>query len=320
MKAIVVFVTILLLLVVVVVAVAVSLSATKKSGVIKVGAASHEVVHLVSGQRSRLINVEDFCKLSKALNIVHTEVALQTNKTGNPWSGTTDASSRYDDDQIRSFFPPRSNVSFVEAPWHLNILDLCAAEGTMELCDSDKHRMRTCSNQFYTRHLAFRQAVAKTSCPVFLQTREDNVFLQCPDLELHIEQCHKREAQGQGLVFVDEHCQFGGAISDKVFLTNRTGADVLFGGVTEESFTNFMRHWISYAKLDLGESPFQPEGFLQWRLQNHGIRIEEIDFQRTEARFNDQTLCTPELYHYCTTNQEFPQCADNEDHRYAGKW
>merc|ERR1740117_266811 len=101
-------------------------------------------------------------------------------------------------------------------------------------------------------------------------------------------------------VMVDMYCGFG-SYSDKMYVTGRLGADVLFARTLEDHARN-MAKWLNRG-LYKGGNSLQTEGWVQHLLESSGTIVERFDFHRTDLRYVDnlQTPCVPSMYYKCTS-------------------
>ena len=275
------------------------------------------VVRLVSGQKSRAVNVTSVCDLYANVPVSHTEVVLQRNSLL-PWTSIPVPEDLRNDNQVRELYPTGSVIELVDlsdpTSIHVEIRDSACLEATRHCAHALKfHRNRfdANSNMFYLRYLVFSNACKNSKCPVYLYTREDNVFISCNSFAKAISKCYDAERKNKGLVYTDKHCNWGKK-SDKIYLLNRTAGKYLFGGPSEKEYRGFMSSWMFWAKniTDDSEYPFQTEGFLEYNLAVNGVEVIEIDFGRTEVRDLCGEICTPQSYIECTTSQIFPTCED----------
>ena len=151
----------------------------------------------------------------------------------------------------------------------------------------------------------------------FLYQREDNVYITAapmiipiiPTLEPYL-----LYNDTVPLVVASKYCPWGG-LSDKIFFTNRLGAEILFAN-SYEKFVSNMGLWVK------GEDNFNmtnsadhmiTEDFIRRLLVNSGVVVERDEFFRTELRYVEGTLCIQGIYANCGPlgfDQNFTTCGN----------
>jgi len=193
------------------------------------------------------------------------------------------------------------------------------------------HRKRfiTNGNMMYLRHLAYASAVELERAMPYkythvLYTREDNVFVNPSYTLMRLAEKvdgWSRSVPSEAAVFVDSRCAWR-AYSDKIYFANRQAIDVLFPRTIDEHI-RYMDRWILTAAGNW-QDPLQTEVFFKALLTSAGAHVEQLDFQRTEARYvavnnvsgsarEAVVLCTPKLYANCTAKPVFPECPESKE-------
>lgn len=140
----------------------------------------------------------------------------------------------------------------------------------------------------------------------FLFLRDDNVFHNGSNATA---------ISGKGLlamhdganVSVDKWCDFGG-VCDKIFLTDRSGAAVLFAPTGEEHVQRMVK-WVNRELQTPDPYPWAPERYYNRLLEASNQTVSMVDFRRTEIRYVGGKPCTPSSYIGCTGVHRFPACS-----------
>jgi hypothetical protein len=156
-------------------------------------------------------------------------------------------------------------------------------------------RMKANLRMFFLRHAAFQMSITDRrgqSYNAYTYWREDNYFFH----PLNISVDSFGNDTTQPYVVVDEPCEFG-SYSDKMYVMNREGANLLFDS-TRSSFLKKMKHWVLFSKLlDKKRYPFQTERFLHDLLTT--AVVEKRVLNRIDVRYVNGSLCTHWLYFKC---------------------
>lgn len=184
----------------------------------------------------------------------------------------------------------------------------------------------------YLRHLAYTAALeAAGSAPydLILCLREDNAFVH-PDRPLptevdlltrraHSSRTHPRH---HGRVLLDSHCGFLGAPSDKVSVSDASGARALLGANGTEHIDLLLR-WLRFG-LERANArnadPLQSEAFLVHQLKARHVAVRHVAFARTDVRMERPGVaCVRPLYYACgpeelRSRRLFPMCAPTSKH------
>ena len=146
------------------------------------------------------------------------------------------------------------------------------------------------SRMFFLRHAAFSMSdIGGRSYTGYTYWREDNYFLSPLDISGIDFNKHTRP-----YVIVDNSCEFG-SYSDKMYVTNWEGAELLFDG-SRTDFLEKMKKWVLFAKVQRTD-PFQTERFLHDTLS--AAVVERRVLMRVDVRYQNGLLCIPKLYHDC---------------------
>jgi hypothetical protein len=108
-------------------------------------------------------------------------------------------------------------------------------------------------------------------------------------------------------VLVDKWCGFG-SYSDKIYVANLAGANLLFDRSSEQ-FQQKMQVWVHYAKRKHHE--FQTESLLGHVLS--AATVKKVDFKRSDVRYVNNIFCRPHMYSQCgSVNWSIPICSRAE--------
>jgi hypothetical protein len=157
------------------------------------------------------------------------------------------------------------------------------------------HRWSTEARKLYLRHVVYAMASRK-NYDAYVYMREDNYPLEPLDMN---QAYFSLSGQADGpLVVVDEHCTFEGSYSDKMYLANGQGADLLFGG-TMPDFLQKMKLYalMGFYRKDFTGEPLQPEAFVHDSLQI--ARVVKYNMKRTDVRYKANQKCVPQIYYWC---------------------
>eukprot|EP00401_Gymnodinium_catenatum_P043825 CAMPEP_0117538430 /NCGR_PEP_ID=MMETSP0784-20121206/42475_1 /TAXON_ID=39447 /ORGANISM="" /LENGTH=227 /DNA_ID=CAMNT_0005335045 /DNA_START=475 /DNA_END=1158 /DNA_ORIENTATION=- len=163
-----------------------------------------------------------------------------------------------------------------------------------------KERFGPNIHMMYVRHLVYAEALRKESelpfqYSEFLYLREDSVFVTAnynrpTTVALLVTQ--------KPTVIVDSWCGWG-YYSDKTYITNRPGADILFGKIVE-TVTENLAEWLarSFERHEM----FSTELWFSDMFERHDVDVQKRDFGRQEMRYHDGAddgPCVPALYWDC---------------------
>lgn len=178
------------------------------------------------------------------------------------------------------------------------------------------------SGMFILRHLVFMESLHGEQASggdivftAFIYQREDNVYFQSTPMNLakDLPMAHVLSNASVPIVIVDMFCGWG-SYSDKIYLANVKGANIVFCPDLS-TLASFFRKWIIRGLWGLrdyragsGRYPFQTEIHLKRLYNEHRAQITQHNFTRTEMRYNvvkDTTstprLCIPHHYVQCTS-------------------
>jgi UDP-arabinose 4-epimerase len=278
---------------------------------------------LISGQCQRFIYRDQLGPLFELyLNPlcapkIDVYVALHCGESAKPWTGVVDSPSYINDtnlnvSDIQYWFQSVRGANTVQ----VKIFDDVAMEAVDQevfsfatnvrgsdvtalrefVNASSKIRWKPHSRMFFLRHAAFRMSISdQQSYHAYTYWREDNYFFSPLDMAGDFFGNHT----SQPYVVVDELCEFG-SYSDKMYIMNRAGAELLFDS-TRSDFLKKMKNWVQFAKVqnDQGD-PFQTERFLHDILSLAVVQKRVL--MRVDARYMNGTLCIPGLYYHCLTS------------------
>jgi len=199
------------------------------------------------------------------------------------------------------------------------------AKATQEWGGRWKAEMR----KFYNRHAVYRMARKSSSSSArrggghkysgYVYLREDNYFIRPLNVDdVYYDKIANRsrvdrdggggseaeedEDEEKPFVVVDKPCAFYNAYSDKAYLTNQPGADLLFGPTYSE-FLEKMKRYVLYwyfrstAAVTRKGQFYMPEAYVADSLSN--AVVEQTDLYRMDVRYNRGERCAPRLYHKC---------------------
>jgi hypothetical protein len=163
-----------------------------------------------------------------------------------------------------------------------------------------KHRWEIEAHKLYLRHVVYSlsRSHQRRSYGAYVYMREDNYFLAPMDMDRIFFNNTNATNNNRPFVVVDANCMFFGAYSDKMYVANEPGADLLFG----RTFDDFLQQMKFYAlfgwyRKDFNANPMQPEAFMHSRLS--AVNVEMFDLQRTDVRYLKDQRCVPHQYFLC---------------------
>ena len=268
---------------------------------------------MISGQLSRFTwraqsNVLVESSDSICLPVVDVYIAI-INATGvKPFSGHIDETTPYQNlsntKSLQQWFRARG-ARYVHVKW-LSDDDMSrmqtSVENTLSLANDtdarafiEQHRKRQWEpnlRMMYTRHVAFEMTCAQTYS-MYTYWRDDNYWIE----PLRLADVRIVASDLKARIVGDKHCGFGSG-SDKLFIANAAGAQLLF----DDSWTAFSRKmvdWFAFAfsrahvRVQFG-SPFQTERFLKHVMGN--ALVVRLDMKRADVRYVDGVLCATPIY------------------------
>ena len=177
--------------------------------------------------------------------------------------------------------------------------------------------------KFYLRHFVYHlSTITDNRYDWYVFGREDNYFvtpLDLHDIGKRLEQQEENNNNNNNssmldppldnktlpLVAVDDACRFG-SYSDKMYVANAPGADLLFGR-TWVDYVNQMKQyvmWMAYRWIHIKPNSvrkYQPEAFVHDRLST--ARVITVDMQRVDLRYvakeSGPHRCIPPTYYKC---------------------
>lgn len=170
-----------------------------------------------------------------------------------------------------------------------------------------KTKLDSESRKHYNRHVADQMAVKRKSYSVYAYFQEDNYLLEPLDIGniyFHIISTNK----DQPFVVVDQPCEFFEAYSDKAYIANKPGADILSFGITTAEFFQRLKQYILFSYYSAIEkiprTLMQPEAFVHDSLST--AHVEKINMRRVDMRYmyKDQRRCIPKLYYDCMPTKQ----------------
>eukprot|EP01036_Dinobryon_divergens_P029937 gene29937-39109_t len=158
------------------------------------------------------------------------------------------------------------------------------------------------------RHYAYMAALRhEKSQKIFKYSRfhyqqEDNAYFTPKPVTIPsqlIVDKYKKITEKVPLVVVSKYCPYG-SLSDKIFFSNRLGAEHLFGN-SYSTFVQYMRMWIEQ-KEDVRSmvTPMQTGALIKGYLGKKKVKIEKDEFYRTELQHNiNGNLCISDASSKC---------------------
>jgi hypothetical protein len=157
----------------------------------------------------------------------------------------------------------------------------------------------------------------------FLYQQEDNAYFTPQPITIPsqpIVDKYKKVSEKVPLVVVSKYCPYG-SLSDKIFFSNRLGAEHLFGN-SYSIFVQYMRMWIEQ-KEDVRSmvTPMQTGALIRGYLGKKKVKIEKDEFYRTELQHINGTLCISDASSKCgpknfTSQVKLPICEPIDDDVY----
>jgi len=145
-------------------------------------------------------------------------------------------------------------------------------------------------NMMWLRHAAFTMALEHGTYDGYTYWREDNLFFT------PLKESVFPTPDGARMV-VDSHCGWG-SYSDKIYVANTGGANLLFDRSFEE-FKQKMQRWVQWAShRGGGVNQFQSEAFLQNVLG--AATVTKVDLMRADVRYVRGRLCLADMYAHCS--------------------
>lgn len=168
-----------------------------------------------------------------------------------------------------------------------------------EILDSDPFfdRWAVEFRKFYLRHVVYQMAYPYGHRE-FLYHRDDNFFLNPLPMDVIQKSLQQGENTSMPVVFIDEPCDFG-SYSDKLYVSNALGSDLLYGSQMAE-FVEKMKRYVLFGfyRRPFTRQPFQPEAFVHDSFS--GANVVLFNMERVDVRYNhDGERCVPKLYHDC---------------------
>jgi hypothetical protein len=159
------------------------------------------------------------------------------------------------------------------------------------------------TRKFYNRHVVYTMAAEhRDRYSGFVYMREDNYFLQTLNLDEAYFGNNRAFMPGLPFVAVDRHCMWYGAYSDKLYVANQMGADLLFAPSFPEFIERMKRYVLFWYYRHTGSTlhfrqPQQAEAYVADTLST--AHVETMDMLRMDVRYNNGQLCVPKLYLNC---------------------
>jgi hypothetical protein len=210
--------------------------------------------------------------------------------TGVPYTTTTDeVVVRYKQRGARSV-----HVKWISDSDQKNMH--ATVEGTFDAGQKalvDRHRARRVDsnmNMMWLRHVAFTMALEHGTYDGYTYWREDNLFFT------PLKESVFPTPDGARMV-VDSYCGWG-SYSDKIYVANTGGANLLFDRSFEE-FKQKMQRWVQWASHRGGDR-FQSEAFLQHVLTLGSATVTKVDLMRADVRYARGRLCLAGGYAHCS--------------------
>ena len=207
--------------------------------------------------------------------------------TGVPYTTTTDeVVARYKQRGARSV-----HVKWISDSDQKNMH--ATVEGTFDAGQKalvNRHRVRRVDsnmNMMWLRHAAFTMALEHGTYDGYTYWREDNLFFT------PLKESVFPTPDGARMV-VDSHCGWG-SYSDKIYVANTGGANLLFDRSFEE-FKQKMQRWVRFASGK--RDGFQSEAFLQNVLT--AANVTKVDLMRADVRYVRGRLCLSHGYAKCS--------------------
>jgi len=164
---------------------------------------------------------------------------------------------------------------------------------------STSHDFHGESRKFYNRYLAYEmtmQGQRKYSAYVYM--REDNYFVKPLDLDQVFFNSARAVSRAAPFVAVDAPCSMG-RYSDKFYVTNKLGADLLFAGNFDEHverMKHYVLRWHYFSTQSrMPYQPGQPEAFTADLLST--AQVQRVNMHRMDVRYVGNKLCSPGLYY-----------------------
>jgi hypothetical protein len=182
------------------------------------------------------------------------------------------------------------------------------------------------ARKFYLRHAVYEMALRqqernhqKYSYDAFVFWREDNYFFRPLEMEHLLSIVHSSTDEksissenfadptkimsGHPQIVTDAPCTYG-AYSDKMYVANRVGADLLFRPYYA-AFLESMKRYVLFAyyrnhtssQKSRNHHPFKPEMYVHDLLL--AATVTPVDLGRVDIRYNDGQRCVPDIYHRC---------------------
>jgi len=193
---------------------------------------------------------------------------------------------------------------------HLHNAGAEADESLMKIKDDVyKHRWVVELRKFYMRNMVYRmtrqQGPDHNHYDWYVLWREDNLFMSPLDIYGAVQQGmgDSGSSQKKTKVWVDKPCRFG-SYSDKIYIGNEQGMDLLFGKSFAEYMIMMKEYVLSTFVRKLYQHHFmvdQPEQWVHDRLLV--AAVGEIDMKRIDARYEGEQRCIPKMYYSCMPNE-----------------
>jgi hypothetical protein len=164
---------------------------------------------------------------------------------------------------------------------------------------SKPHRWNIEARKLFLRHSVYHMSRQSQIYSGYVYVREDNYFLTPLDLD---EVYFSKNKANEPFVVVDEYCTFFGSYSDKMYVANEKGADLLFGR-TMTDFLQQMKLFVlfAYYRKEKTFEPMQPEAFIHDNLRL--ATVETYNMKRIDVRYRAGKRCVPYIYHCCVSEE-----------------
>jgi len=292
---------------------------------------------ILTFSRRPRIATDPKCPQPQHQPLIEVYIALQCETLTQPWTGDTPDTPYIDAENldihdIQNHFTKRGankvavqilnkedmQKAYDDASYHVThyhgvandkALDVTAMFNGYHLAEST---WRSEFRKFYARHIVYHEALlshAPQTYSGYVYLREDNYFYEPLDMDKVL--LNKNKTASEPFFVVDSDCrQRFGAYSDKIYITNQAGADLLFGRSMAEFMEKMKRYiLLGYYKSHLAGAgvwprlTIQPESFVHDSFSH--AEVEEMHLQRIDVRFvgRNHTRCIPDNYYNCHSEQ-----------------